>query len=136
MSGINWKYNNDSKSRIFWSTSSDYYTYLEKLLIDFEFKFNQSLGEQTSEFQLLDEQIEFLVNELEIRIEKLLLNFNPEVSGGLTSISNEYKGKKYDFFIKMSENHSRINRLIKFHKFLSDSLNNEKEVLFWGGKIE
>lgn len=135
-SRINWKYNDNSKLRSSWSISSDIYIYLAQLFIEFGFEFNQSLDEQTTELQLSDEQVQFLINQLEIRIEKLLLNFNPDVPEGLTSVPNEYKGNKYFFFIKMSTNHRLINRLIKFHSFLSESLNNEKAVLFWGSELE
>lgn len=136
MLGINWKYKDDSKSRKFWSISSDYQIYLGQLFIDFDFKFNQTLGERTTEFELTEEQIDFLINGLEKRIDQLLNDFNQNVPLGLTSISNEYKGEKYNFFIKMSRNHRLINGLIRFHQFLIESKTDNKKIKFWGGEIE
>lgn len=136
MPGINWKYNDNSKSRKFWSISGDYQVYLGQLFIEFNFKFNQSLDERTSEFELTEEQIDFLINGLEKRLDQLLKDFNPNVPLGLTSISNEYKGEKYDFFVKMSRNHRLINELIRFHKFLIKSKTDDKKIKFWGGEIK
>ena len=136
MPGINWKYADDFKSRKFWSIASDYHIYLGQLFIDFDFNFNQSLGERTSKFELTEEQIDFLIEGLEKRIDNLIKDFDPKVPLGLTAVSNEYKGKKYDFFVKMSRNHKLINGLIRFHKFLIESKTNNKKVTFWGDEIE
>ncbi|MCR9153983.1 MAG: hypothetical protein NXI09_07740 [Bacteroidetes bacterium] len=136
MPGINWKYVDDSKSRIYWSIASDYHIYLGQLFIDFDFKFNQSLSENSTEVELSAEQIEFLINGLEKRLDHLLKDYKPNVPRGLTSISNEYRNVKYEFFVRMSRNHRLLNGLIRFHRFLIESKTQNKKIKFWGGKIE
>lgn len=136
MPGINWKYVDDSKSRKYWSITSDYHIYLGQLFIDFDFKFNQSLSENTTEFELNAEQLEFLINGLEKRLDHLLEDYKPNVHRGLTSISNEYRNVKYEFFVKISRNHRLLNGLIRFHRFLIESKTQDKKIKFWGGKIE
>jgi hypothetical protein len=135
MPGVNWKYNDDTKLKMFWSISSDVYIYLDQLFIDFEFQFKHSLGDQSFEFELTQNQVDFLINGVEARLDKLVEKFNPIVPLGLTSVSNEYKSVKYNLFVKMSHNHRLLHSLITFHKFLIKSRSSTVKIIFWGGEI-
>lgn len=136
MPGINWKYNQGPKTHEFWSNQNDCYIYLGQLFIDFEFEFNQSLSILTDEFELNQKQVNFLIVGLENRIDNLIEKFKPMVHSRGTPISNIYKGIDYNFYIRSSHNHKLINRLIKFHKFLVDTISSDKSIIFWGGEFE
>jgi hypothetical protein len=136
MEGVNWKYN-DSQTKIFWGVSCDYYLYLGQLFIEFDFKFNQSLGERTLVFELTKEQVEFIICGVEERLDSLIEKFDLAIPiGGLTTVSNFYKGEEYRFYVKMSRNHRLINGLVRFYNFLIKSNLEDKKIIFWGGNIE
>ncbi len=136
MPGVNWEYMGVNKSKIYWSISSDNYLYLGQLFIDFDFKFNQTLGHLSSEFVLTDSQIKYLIKGVGYRIDKLLKDFDPNVPSGLSFIETKYQGKDLKLFVRMSRHHRLINDLIKFHDFLERSADKDIDLLFYGGEME
>ena len=116
--GINWKLKN-TKTRHYWSVTSDPYIYLGQLLIDFDFEFGKSIGERTKEFDLTEDQIQFLLTGVQERLEDLIrrIETNPH---GITSIMKSYNGKDYQLFVKMSRNHRLVNSLIEFYDLLQE----------------
>ena len=81
MIGIYWKYKDYEKSEKYWGLTSIQYKYLNHIFLDFEFKFNQSICEQTNEFSILKEQKTYLLNETKTELEKLLVYFDKKQTG-------------------------------------------------------
>ena len=136
MPGVNWEYKDDPKSRKFWSISSDNYLYLGQLFIDFDFEFDQPLGERTARFVLITEHKDFLINGVEQTLQHLLKDFEPDVPFGESWVENEFQGTKLKLYIRTSRQHQLINRLIRFYDFLKKSKTEEIELMFYGGEAE
>ena len=136
MPGIIWKFVDKSKKKIFWSATSDSVLYLGQLLIDFDFIFNLAINENTEEFELTQEQNEFLMNGVEIRLDHLIKNIDQSIPNDLTALKFTFKGKSHKLYVRMSRNHRLIASLIVFYDFLGEAKATGKKIKVQGGVFE